>query len=433
MLRLPTENTLDREEKIMAEQFTTLASLTVDGKGSYGIGASAVPFSKDLYTYLRITDIKDDGTLNLQDLKSVDDEKASEYLLKPNDIVFARTGASTGRNYFYDGMDGEFVYAGFLIKFSIDEKKVNPKYIKYFCQSKQYKDWINSFNTGSTRGNINAQTLGKMPIPLIERTAQDALVSILSSIDEKIKKNNEINNNLEQQAVLLFKKWFIEFDNSSKNMLETRFGLVPESFKLLKNGELPLVVTDYVANGSFASLKANVTLYQEPNYAYFIRNTDLKSGTFEVFVDEHSYNFLSKSTLYGGEIIISNVGDVGSVFLCPKLDKPMTLGNNIIMLRPEQENLRYYLYIWFKWLYGQSLIQGIKGGSAQPKFNKTDFKNLPIVLPPDDLLEQFHQIVKPMFELIDENNTENQALTRTRDTILPRLMSGELDVSDIEI
>ena len=417
----------------MAEQITTLSSLTVDGKGSYGIGASAVPFSKDLYTYLRITDIKDDGTLNLQDLKSVDDEKASEYLLKPNDIVFARTGASTGRNYFYDGIDGEFVYAGFLIKFSIDEKKVNPKYIKYFCQSKQYKDWINSFNTGSTRGNINAQTLGKMPIPIIERKTQDALVSILSSIDEKIKKNNEINNNLEQQAVLLFKKWFVEFDNSSKNILETRFGLVPESFKLLKNGELPSVVTDYVANGSFASLKANVTLYQEPNYAYFIRNTDLKSGTFEVFVDEHSYNFLSKSTLYGGEIIISNVGDVGSVFLCPKLDKPMTLGNNIIMLRPKQENLRYYLYIWFKWLYGQSLIQGIKGGSAQPKFNKTDFKNLPIFLPPDDLLEQFHQIVKPMFELIDENNTENQALTRTRDTILPRLMSGELDVSDIDI
>ena len=180
----------------MDEQITTLASLTIDGKGSYGIGASAVPFSKDLYTYLRITDIKDDGTLNLQELKSVDDEKASEYLLKPNDIVFARTGASTGRNYFYDGADGEFVYAGFLIKFSIDEKKVNPKYIKYFCQSKQYKDWINSFNTGSTRGNINAQTLGKMPIPLIERKTQDALVCILSSIDEKIKKNNEISNNL---------------------------------------------------------------------------------------------------------------------------------------------------------------------------------------------------------------------------------------------
>ena len=417
----------------MTEQFTTLASLTADGKGSYGIGASAVPFSKDLYTYLRITDIKDDGTLNLQDLKSVDDEKASEYLLKPNDIVFARTGASTGRNYFYDGTDGEFVYAGFLIKFSIDERKVNPKYIKYFCQSKQYKDWINSFNTGSTRGNINAQTLGKMPIPLIKRKIQDALVSILSSIDEKIKKNNEINNNLEQQAVLLFKQWFTNFENCSEKMCETRFGNIPSSFKLMKNGELPMVVTDYVANGSFASLKANVKLYQENNYAYFIRNTDLKSGTFEVFVDKHSYDFLSKSTLFGGEIIISNVGDVGSVFLCPKLNKPMTLGNNIIMLRPEQKNLQYYLYIWFKWLYGQSLIQGIKGGSAQPKFNKTDFKNLPIYLPNDTLLEKFHKTVEPMFELIEKNNSENQSLAATRDAILPKLMSGELDVSDIDL
>ena len=180
----------------MVKRMTTLSEISIGGKGSYGIAASAVPYSEELFTYLRITDIKDDGTLNMQDLKSVDDEKALDYLLKPNDIVFARTGASTGRNYFYDGSDGEFVFAGFLIKFSIDENKINPKFIKYFCQSKQYKDWINSFNTGSTRGNINAQTLGKMPIPLIERPQQDTMVSILSSIDEKIKKNNEINNNL---------------------------------------------------------------------------------------------------------------------------------------------------------------------------------------------------------------------------------------------
>ena len=83
----------------------TLADLTTDGKGSYGIAASAVDFSDDLYTYLRITDIRDDGTLNKDDLKSVDDERASQYILEPNDIVFARTGASTGRNYFYDGSD----------------------------------------------------------------------------------------------------------------------------------------------------------------------------------------------------------------------------------------------------------------------------------------------------------------------------------------
>lgn len=314
-------------------------------------------------------------------------------------------------------------------------EKILPEYLVYYFHTNEglHKLLSNASQVGVPALARASTTFQTLEIDIPEVTEQRKIVDLLETIREKIELNNAINNNLEHQAVLLFKKWFVNFECTSEKTIKTKFGTIPNTFKLLKNSELPVIVTDYVANGSFASLKANVTLYSEPNYAYFIRNTDLKAGTFEVFVDEHSYNFLSKSKLYGGEIIISNVGDVGSVFLCPKLNKPMTLGNNIIMLRPEQANLQYYLYIWFKWLYGQSLIQGIKGGSAQPKFNKTDFKNLPIYLPPDDLLEHFHLSVKPMFELIAENNIENQRLSILRDTLLPKLMSGELDVSDIDL
>ena len=175
---------------------STLGELSIGGRGYYGIGASAVPYSTELYTYLRITDINDDGTLNMSDLKSVADEKAGDYLLKPNDIVFARTGASTGRNYFYDEIDGEFVFAGFLIKFSLDPEKVNPRYIKYHCLSKEYRDWIAAFNTGSTRGNINAQTLASMPITLPDRAIQDRIVQVLDALEEKRKSNTKINDNL---------------------------------------------------------------------------------------------------------------------------------------------------------------------------------------------------------------------------------------------
>lgn len=246
--------------------------------------------------------------------------------------------------------------------------------------------------------------------------------------------NNKINDNLEQQAVGLFRSWFSTFSLSPNSpRVNSEFGEIPEDFAVVKVGSLPMLVTDYVANGSFASLKANVSLYQEPNYAYFIRNTDLKSGSFGVFVDQHSYEFLSKSTLYGGEIIISNVGDVGSVFLCPKLDGRMTLGNNIIMLRPEDAHLRYYLYIWFKYHQGQALIQGIKGGSAQPKFNKTDFKNTSVLIPPKDILTRFHEIVTPMFEMISQKQTETAHLADLRDTLLPQLMSGEIDISNLDI
>lgn len=175
---------------------STLGELSVNGRGYYGIGASAVSYSPDLFTYLRITDINDDGTLNKQDLKSVDDANAEEYLLRPNDIVFARTGASTGRNYFYDGTDGQFVYASFLIKFSIDPQKINPRYVKYFCMTKRYRDWVASFNTGSTRGNMNAQTLASMPIEYPTRKEQDAIVSVMDSIEAKRTVNFAINDNL---------------------------------------------------------------------------------------------------------------------------------------------------------------------------------------------------------------------------------------------
>ena len=312
-------------------------------------------------------------------------------------------------------------------------KGINNYFLYYLISDDAFFEYATVTAKGTKMPRGDKSSIMSFEVPDFDMEKQLKIASILKSIDDKIKINNKINNNLEQQVVLLFKEWFTDFVNTSSNLIETQFGLIPDTFRLLKNGELPIVVTDYVANGSFASLKANVTLYQEPNYAYFIRNTDLKSGSFKVFVDENSYRFLSKSTLYGGEIIISNVGDVGSVFLCPKLNKPMTLGNNVIMLRPEQDNLKYYLYVWFKWLYGQSLIQGIKGGSAQPKFNKTDFKNLPIFLPTDDLLEQFQQMVKPIFKLIEKNNEENQALIVTRDTLLPKLISGEFDISDIEL
>lgn len=304
---------------------------------------------------------------------------------------------------------------------------------RYLCYLLNSMD-LSGYVTGSAQPKLSQANLNAVTLFLPSISIQKKIVEYLYMFDKKIAVNQQINDNLEQQAVVLFRSWFSTFSLSPNSpRVNSEFGEIPEDFAVVKVGSLPMLVTDYVANGSFASLKANVNLYQEPNYAYFIRNTDLKSGTFGVFVDQHSYEFLSKSTLYGGEIIISNVGDVGSVFLCPKLDGRMTLGNNIIMLRPEDAHLRYYLYIWFKYLQGQALIQGIKGGSAQPKFNKTDFKNTSVLIPPKDILTRFHEAVAPMFEMISQKQIETAHLADLRDTLLPRLMSGELNVSDIDL
>lgn len=270
--------------------FAKLNDLSIGGKGAYGIAASAVERKADLPTYLRITDIFDDGTLNLSELKSVDAPNSDKYLLKPNDIVFARTGGSTGRNYFYDGSDGVFVYAGFLIKFSIDPEKVNPKYVKYYCRSKQYNDWVQSFNTGSTRGNINAQTFGNMEIPLPERKQQDYLVSILEPIDEKIKNNKQVNDNLLEQMQAIYKSWFVDYLPFG--------GAMPESWT--KTGIYSLANIIYGA--PFASKQFNT----EGNGKPIIRIRDLKDQQFATYTTEvHPKGYL----LRPGDIVVGMDGE----------------------------------------------------------------------------------------------------------------------------
>ena len=194
-------------------------------------------------------------------------------------------------------------------------------------------------------------------------------------------------------------------------------------------GSLDLLITDYVANGSFASLKEYVELLNNQGYAYFMRNTDLKTREFNVYVTEHSYKFLSKSALYGGEVIISNVGDVGSVHRCPSLNKPMTLGNNEIMIKGliGGQSANNYLYLLFTSRYGQYLIDSVTGGSVQRKFNKTDFKSIRIPIPSTRGLTSFNNWAQPIFDILEENFREIDQIKDLRDALLPELLFGEIN------
>lgn len=397
----------------MIEQIVTLASLSVDGKGSYGIGASAVPFSSELYTYLRITDINDDGTLNKNGLKSVDDEKAEEYLLKPNDIVFARTGASTGRNYFYDGSDGEFVYAGFLIKFSIDENKVNPKYIKYYCQSKPYKDWINSFNTGSTRRNINAQTLGKMPIPMIERSTQDIMVSILTSIDEKIKSNNEINNNLLEQVLTLYRNKFVDTVNDKRQICRA-----DEYFDISIGKTPPRKEPQW-----FSTNPQDVTWVSisDMGTCGLYINSSSEQLTREA-IDRHNVKIVPDNT-----VLLSFKLTVGRIAIT---DGEITTNEAIAHFKTDKKKINEYLYCYLKCFNYQTMGST---SSIATAVNSKIIKGMPFVVPTDEEIIEFHRLTAPMFAKIKANQTETSNLTKLRDTLLPKLMSGELDISNIDL
>lgn len=305
------------------------------------------------------------------------------------------------------------------------------EFVYYFSHSPIFKNTAIKSMVGSS-GRQRAQTdvlkdlVVNIPISVSE---QKEIAGILSSLDAKIETNNKLNEKLEEMAQAIFKSWFVDFEPfKDKPFHETELGIIPEGWEVKHISENDFYISDFVSNGSFASLKQNVTLLDYPDYAYFIRNTDLKVGKFKVYVNKESYDFLSKSKLIGGEIIISNVGDVGSVFLCPKLEKPMTLGNNIIMIKPSNEIFKYYLFQYFSSPIGQYMIDGISGGSVQRKFNKTDFRAMKILIPSKNILMNYYNIIKPVFDFKEELGKENDRLASLRDTLLPRLMSGELTV-----
>lgn len=202
---------------------------------------------------------------------------------------------------------------------------------------------------------------------------------------------------------------------------ETRIGIVPEHWEVLPIKDITEVVTDYVANGSFASLAENVTYKDEEDVAVLIRLVDYNNnfqGKF-VFIDEHAYEFLGKSKLFGDEIIISNVGaNVGTVFRCPKLQYKMSLAPNSIMVK-FKGNDDFYFH-WLRGHNGQQMLKSIVTGSAQPKFNKTNFKEMLAPVPPIEEQNKIASILNSLDEKIElnkkiNNNLEQQAKALYKD------------------
>ena len=192
------------------------------------------------------------------------------------------------------------------------------------------------------------------------------------------------------------------------------------------------LVTDYVANGSFKSLSDNVEYLTNDGYAILVRLTDFTkgwNGNYK-YVDEHAYNFLAKTKLFAGDLLISNVGEPGKTFLVPELDMPMTLGPNSILVRPNNNvlNTKFFKYL-IDSLYGKSLLDKITSGTTQKKFNKTGFRNLEIPLPP--LAEQERIVAKldaafaEIGEAISTAESKESEVQALKTSILSKLLNNK--------
>lgn len=388
-----------------------LKDISINNRGYYGIGASAVDYDTDKYTYLRITDINDDGSLNKNGLMSVDDEKANLYLLKKNDIVFARTGASTGRNYFYDGEIENMVYAGFLIKFSLNPELVNPRYIKYYCLSQKYNDWILSSLTGSTRPNINEKQLADMPIELPEREYQDKVVGIMDSLTDKIKLNNEINNNLYELAINYLREKVAESEAPVSKFARIQGGFAFKSKDLIDSHTKNRII-------KIKNLRSEI-------------NADVINSQFAE--NEIVEKLDNKFRLSKGDVAIAMTGaELGKTGFIYGNDN-YYLNQRVGVIRGNNKASELYLNILFLSDEFQMLLNSKGYGSAQPNVSTSDIENILINDITEDKLKELYEIIRPIYEKIISNSEEILNLEQLRDTLLPKLMNGEIDLDNIKI
>ena len=194
--------------------------------------------------------------------------------------------------------------------------------------------------------------------------------------------------------------------NEYSNNIAERIGhseKFPQDWEHILIGDYVEAVTDFVASGSFASLRENVKYYNEPNYAILVRTKDFQNNFKQdlVYTDQHGYDFLAKSNLFGGELIFSNVGSIGKIFIVPELNQKMTLAPNAIMVRFHNDKQQKWFYYLFSSTTGQSLLDSITSATAIGKFNKTDFKKLPIPIPPLAEQQRIVQKIEELFSVLD--------------------------------
>lgn len=193
---------------------TSIGEVSIN-KGEYGLNAPACEYEVGLPKYIRITDIDDNGNyvdtgacVNFQD-------ETTQYTLKDRDIVFARTGATVGRNYLYKEKDGELLYAGFLIKFSIDKKVAHPYIVYANCNTKQYWDWIKKISARSGQPGVNAEEYSQYRfVKAKEKIEQEKIAEILMKWDEMVELQEQYIQKLElrkkaviQQTLMSNKEW----------------------------------------------------------------------------------------------------------------------------------------------------------------------------------------------------------------------------------
>lgn len=297
----------------------------------------------------------------------------------------------------------------------VDEKSFDVSFVYYAMQILGKK--MNFISKTSTAVPIvNKSSFSSYEIKCPPREDQKRIAAVLSALDSKIECNKKINDNLEQQAVALFKSWFVDFSLFG--------GTVPENWEDTTLENITTLITRGIA-----------PKYSNDSDQTVINQKCIRNHTIDLsLARSHTPKAINEKWLQFGDLLINSTGDgtlgrVAQVWFTPK---SLTVDSHVTIVRPAREELIFYIGLWG--ILHEKEIESLHTGSTgQTELPRDRVKMLKLLLPDNISLSRFNSIIAPMASTIISNQEENQKLANLRDTLLPKLMSGEIDVSDIQL
>jgi type I restriction enzyme S subunit len=428
-------------------QLTTLGEICASQGGAIQTG----PFGSQLHTsdykthgipVVMPTNIGDGGIVEegIARIGQSDVDRLSQHILKMGDIVFSRRGDVTKNALIRPHEVGWFCGTGCLKVRLGDESIANAKFISHCLRLPDIKDWLIRHAVGATMPNLNTGILSAVPIDLPPLQTQLNIAAMLGALDDRITLLRETNATLEAIAQALFKSWFVDFDpvrakqegRAPEGMSdataalfhdsfeESAVGLVPKGWKVAPVGD----VVESVGGGTPDTKEAS---YWEPAEHCWTTPKDLSGIPSPVLLTTErklSTKGLAKvgsGLLPAGTLLMSSRAPIGYLAIA---QVPLAVNQGYIAILPDSELPPLFMLFWCQ--QNMESIKGRANGSTFMEISKKAFRPIPIIVPPQTLLDAFLGVAVPLFERLVENERQAQTLATLRDTLLPRLISGQL-------
>ena len=391
-----------------------ITNLVIDyrGKTPLKLGSS---WSDSGYRALSAKNIKTGQIVAEDSIRFVDEELYRKWMkdeVKKGDILIT-SEAPFGQIYYWDS-DEKIVLSQRLFDVRLKDE-VCHKYVYYFMTSHRYQKDLEGRATGTTVTGLRQPELLKSTILLPSLSAQRSIASILSSLDRKIELNNKINADLEEMAQAIFKNWFVDFEPfKDGKFVDSELGMIPEGWKVGTLEDIAEITMGQSPAGNSLNENREGMIFYQGSSDFGFRFPSIR-----VFTTEPKRLAVANSVLFS---VRAPVGDINVA------KEECCIGRGVASIKSKYGHDSYLFYT-MKSLH--KLFDSFDGeGTVFGSINKKTLSAIQILLPSDGIVEQFNNIASSFDDRIRSLSDENSRLSSLRDTLLPRLMSGELEVPE---